>query len=121
MVRNSSAAYTAATMVRLACCVALCATWLAAQQKPADLVLHNGKILTVDKDFSIAQAVAVTGNTITAVGNDADVMKLAGPSTTVIDLKGRSVVPGLMDTHFHYTGLDYGGELSEPQRATYIL
>jgi predicted amidohydrolase YtcJ len=94
---------------------------LAAQQRPADLILHNGKIVTVDKNFSIAQAVAVTGNTITAVGSDADVMKLAGPSTQVIDVKGRTVLPGVMDTHHHYSGLEYGGNLTEPERALYSV
>lgn len=68
-----------------------------------DLILTNGKVLTVDANFSIAQAVAITGNKITAVGTSADVTKLAGPSTQVIDLKGRTVTPGLMDTHRHYS------------------
>src|SRR5689334_24699160 len=108
----------AMTMVRLVGIMVLASGWLAAQQ-PADLILHNAKVLTVDKNFSIAQAIAVTGNTISAVGQDADVMKLAGPNTQVIDLKGRTVTPGLMDTHLHYTGLDYGGNLPEPQRALY--
>jgi predicted amidohydrolase YtcJ len=87
--------------VRLVCLVTLSAGWLAAQQP--NLILNNGKILTVDPSFSIAQAVAITGNTITAVGSSADVMKLAGPNTQVIDLKGRTVTPGLMDTHRHYS------------------
>jgi predicted amidohydrolase YtcJ len=75
-----------------------------AAQQPADLILHNGKILTVDANFSTVQALAVTGNKFTAVGNDADVLKLAGPNTKNIDLKGRTVVPGLIDTHLHITG-----------------
>src|SRR3954454_13507940 len=82
----------------LLCLTALSACWLAAQTVPS-LILTNGKILTVDPNFSIAQAVAVSGNRITAVGSTADILKLAGPSTQVIDLKGRTVVPGLMDTH----------------------
>jgi len=73
-------------------------------QQPADIVLRNGKILTVDEGFSIAQAVAITGNKFAAVGQDADVMKQAGPNTQVIDLKGRTVIPGLIDTHLHITG-----------------
>src|SRR4051812_5276050 len=79
----------------LLCCLMLCACWLTAQNAPS-LILSNGKILTVDPSFSIAQAVAVNGDTITAVGNTADIVKLAGPNTQVIDLKGRTVVPGLM-------------------------
>src|SRR6266404_3394539 len=115
MSRKGLAACFAAHMVRLVCCVALGACWLAAQQGSADLILRNGKVLTVDRNFSIAQAVAVTGNKITAVGQDADVMKQAGPNTQVIDLMGRMVIPGLMDTHLHYTGLEYGGTLPEPE------
>src|SRR5579885_2558161 len=98
----------------------LAACWLSAQQaSQPTLILHNAKVLTVDKSFSVAQAVAVTGNRITAVGSDADVMKMAGPNTQVLDLKGRTVIPGLMDTHLHYTGLDYGGDLSEPERTEF--
>ena len=75
---------------------------VAAQQ--ADIVLHNGKVLTVDKSFSIAQAVAVTGNKISAVGTNEAVLASAGPNTQRIDLKGRTVIPGLIDTHLHITG-----------------
>ncbi len=117
MLQRRSAARFAATTIGLAGCLVLCASWLAAQQRPADLILHNGKVLTVDKNFSIVQAVAVTGNTITAVGSDADVMKLAGPNTQVIDLKGRTVTPGLMDTHLHASGTL--GKMTEPERASY--
>src|SRR5690242_13001364 len=86
----------------LACVLflALGSARLAAQQ-PADTILHNGKVITVDKSFSIADAIAVRGDQIAAVGKEADVMKLAGPSTKVIDLKGRTVIPGLIDTHNH--------------------
>jgi len=121
MSRKALVAYFASSTISLVCCIVLSAAWLAAQQKPADLILHNGKVLTVDSKFSIAQALAVTGNTITAVGSSEDVMKLAGPNTQVIDLKGRTVVPGLLDTHLHYTGLDYGGKLPEPERAVYEI
>ena len=105
---------------RSVCTMVLAACWLSAQQSsPPTLILHNAKVLTVDKSFSVAQAIAVTGNKIIAVGSDADVMKLAGPDTQVLDLKGRTVIPGLMDTHLHYTGLDYGGALSEPERTEF--
>jgi len=113
---RSIAGVTAA--VRLACCIVLGACWLAAQNAP-NLILNNGKILTVDANFSIAQAVAITDNKITAVGTSADIMKLAGPNTQVIDLKGRTVVPGLMDTHLHYSGLEYAGAYTEPERAEF--
>jgi predicted amidohydrolase YtcJ len=67
----------------------------------ADLILHNGKVVTVDARFSIAQAVAMKDGRITAVGRDADVLKERGSATKVIDLKGRMVLPGLFDSHVH--------------------
>lgn len=67
----------------------------------ADLILHNGKVVTVDKAFTIRQAVAVQGNTIKAVGTDKEILALKGPKTQVIDLKGRTLLPGLIDAHVH--------------------
>jgi predicted amidohydrolase YtcJ len=67
----------------------------------ADVVLRNGKIYTADPARSIRQALALTGNTIVAVGGDADVIPLIGPKTKVIDLGGKLVLPGLIDTHIH--------------------
>ncbi len=70
----------------------------------ADLIFHNGKIVTVDNAFSVQQAVAIKGNKIVAVGADAAVMRAErGPRTNVIDLKGRTVLPGLVDSHLHAT------------------
>lgn len=110
----------AGVVLRLACLVLFCGGLLSAQQGSApSLILHNGKVVTVDSKFSIAEAIAVTGNKITAVGTNADIMKLAGPNTQVIDVKGRTITPGLMDTHLHYSGLDFGGHLSEKDRAVY--
>jgi predicted amidohydrolase YtcJ len=67
----------------------------------ADLILHNGKIVTVDSKFSVQQAIAVSTGKIAAVANDASVMKLRGARTQVIDLAGRTVLPGLIDSHVH--------------------
>src|SRR5512147_1635274 len=72
---------------------------LHAQQTGADLILFNGKIITVNDTFQIAQAVAVRGSRIVAVGSNADVTKLAGPNTQRIDLRGKSMVPGFIDNH----------------------
>jgi predicted amidohydrolase YtcJ len=73
----------------------------------ADLILHNGKIVTVDNAFSIQQAVAVRGGAITAVGADSVILKAErGPKTEVVDLHGRTVLPGLVDAHVH--ALDAG-------------
>jgi predicted amidohydrolase YtcJ len=85
---------------------------------PPDLILHHGKILTVDRNFSIAQAVAITGTKISAVGSDEQVLALAGLATQSIDLKGRTVTPGLVDTHrhVHITAEDDYGALSSPRQ-----
>jgi predicted amidohydrolase YtcJ len=69
---------------------------------PPDLVLVNGKVVTVDDRFTIAQALAIKGQRIVAVGNSADMRKLAGPSTKVLDVRGRTVIPGLIDNHAHF-------------------
>ena len=64
-----------------------------AQQPPADLVLTNGKIITVDTKFTIAQAVAIRGDRLVAVGSNADINRLAGPNTRRVDLGGRRSYP----------------------------
>jgi len=74
---------------------------LRAQAPQADLILSNGKIITVDERFSIAQAVAIKGDRIVAVGSNQDITRLAGPGTRRIDLRGRAVTPGLIDNHMH--------------------
>jgi hypothetical protein len=74
---------------------------LAVSQAP-DRILYNGKILTVDQQFSIASAIAIRGERIVAVGDTPTVRNLAGPSTVQTDLRGRTVVPGLIDNHLHY-------------------
>jgi hypothetical protein len=68
----------------------------------ADLILYNGKIVTVDPNFSIRQAVAIKNGRIAAVGANQAILKAErGPSTRVIDLGGRTVLPGLIDSHLH--------------------
>ncbi len=67
----------------------------------ADLILRNGKIATVDRASSMVQAIAIRGDRIVATGSDAAMTALAGPSTQVLDLKGRTVIPGLHDSHLH--------------------
>src|SRR5256885_15108618 len=69
---------------------------------PADTILVNGRIVTVDERFTIAQAVAIRGQRIVAVGNNADVLELQGKGTKVIDLKKQTVIPGLIDNHAHF-------------------
>src|SRR6185437_9601284 len=69
----------------------------------AELILHNGKIITVDKKFSIQQALAIRGEKILRVGSNEDVLKTKGPDTHMIDLGGKMVLPGLIDSHVHPT------------------
>lgn len=91
-------AFTVAALVALAGASAL----VQAQQPVADMVLTGGKIITVDEKFSIAQAVAIRGARIMAVGTNQQINALAGPNTRRIDLRGRSVMPGFIDNHAHF-------------------
>jgi predicted amidohydrolase YtcJ len=75
-----------------------------AQDTPADLIVHNGKVLTVDAKFSTAEAVAVRAGKVVAVGKNAAVLKLKGEKTRVIDAGGHTVMPGLYDSHTHPVG-----------------
>lgn len=68
----------------------------------ADWILTNGKILTVDQDFSEVQAMAVADGLIVATGSNEEMMAYAGTNTEVTDLDGQTVVPGLIDNHMHY-------------------
>lgn len=85
-----------------------------ARAQAPDTVLVNGRVVTVDADFSIRQALAVRGGRITALGSTADVAALVGPATRVIDLGGRTVVPGLIDSHMHAirAGLSFATEVN---------
>lgn len=67
----------------------------------ADMVFMNGEVITVDHDFSIASALAIKENKIIAVGNEIEMQPLIGDKTTVVDLKGRSLLPGFIDAHLH--------------------
>ena len=69
--------------------------------RPADRIFTNGKVVTVDRNFTTCSAIAVAGDRIIATGSDAEVSAHAGEGTEVIDLAGRTVIPGLIDTHAH--------------------
>jgi predicted amidohydrolase YtcJ len=102
-------------MFRLAAAflLAACPVALAADAGPADLIVHNGHVVTVDAKFRIAQAVAVREGHIIAVGDDKAVLALKGPKTQVIDAKSRTVLPGLYDSHVHPLGV-VTTELADP-------
>ncbi len=78
----------------------------------ADVVLYNGKILTVDEQFTIVEAVAIRGDKFLAVGDSQRILAMAGPRTRRVDLQGQSVVPGFIDTHLH------SAWVVRPRRAT---
>src|SRR5712692_1195085 len=79
----------------------------------ADLILHRGLFTTLARAHPTATAVAIRDGRFLAVGGDKEVMALAGPSTKVVDLKGRRVLPGLIDNHLHIIrgGLNFNMEL----------
>ncbi len=84
--------------------------WVGAQDLPteviryADRVLHNGHVLTMDQDmppFSVTEAVAIRDGRIMAVGEDSRILRMAGPDTERVDLAGKTLMPGFVDTHSH--------------------
>jgi len=109
----------------LVCALIAASLLLHAQKQTADLVLQHGVVLTVDAKDSVAQAVAIRDGRILAVGSDTDVSKLVGPGTKVIDLTGRTVTPGLIDTHIHLlegvTGSMYKVDLTRSASVAEIL
>jgi len=86
----------------------------AASAQTADAVLFNGKILTVDKDFSVREALAIGHGEVLATGSNAAMKQLAGEHAKLIDLGGRTVIPGLTDGHIHgiRAALTFGTEVN---------
>lgn len=99
LAKSGIATLIASTMVA---CSAAPGSTPGGQQGPADLVVTNGKVYTSDGRGTVAEAVAVRGNRIAAVGLSADVDTLRGPQTEVIDAHGGTVIPGLIDSHVHF-------------------
>jgi predicted amidohydrolase YtcJ len=98
---------------RLVLPAALLAAGITTAHAAADLIITNGKIATMVKEGSFAQAVAMKDGKIEAVGSNAQILKLKSPTTQVIDAGGRTVIPGLNDSHLHVIreGLNYNAEL----------
>ncbi len=105
----------AAALVLIAAFDQVSATREAPPPVPADLVLLNGRVLTVDATFSTAAALAVRDGRFVAVGSNQDVRPYVGTATRVIDAGGRTVVPGLIDTHVHALGVA-AEEMAQPFR-----
>jgi predicted amidohydrolase YtcJ len=101
--------------------IALSALVAAAACAAPDAIYINGKIVTVDSQFALAEAIAVTGGKFEAVGKNNDIRKLAGPATRVVDLHGRTVIPGLEDSHLHNAGGGPGVDLSSARTVADVL
>jgi predicted amidohydrolase YtcJ len=93
--------------MKYACAFLILSTVVIAQpaQPPATLVLRNGKVVTVDAAMPEAQAIAIRGDRIAAVGSNESIQSFIGPSTQVIDLRGQLAIPGLVESHGHFMGL----------------
>ncbi len=89
----------------LALLAALAACESAPPVEPADMVLHNGNVVTVDDSVPRAEAVAVRGYQILAVGSNDEIDRYIGPETEVVDLAGRLMIPGFIESHGHYMSL----------------
>jgi len=88
---------------------------------PADAIFVDGKIFTSEINGNVAEAFAVRGDRFVAVGSSAEIRRLAGPSTKVVDLGGRFVSPGLTDAHFHSEGGGKGVDLSRAESMAELL
>ncbi|MBI4456642.1 MAG: amidohydrolase family protein [Acidobacteria bacterium] len=93
----------AATVFVFAVTLAVSA-WSLAWAQQADLIVFNGKIATVDNNDSMVEAIAIRDDVIVAVGKNEDILKLAAPGAKKLDLRGKTVLPGLIDVHWHVTG-----------------
>ncbi|REA62830.1 amidohydrolase [Dyadobacter luteus] len=89
-------------------------------EQTADKIFINAKVLTIDADNSLAQSVAIGQGKILAVGSNADVLKLKAKNTQVVDLKGKTLIPGFIDGHSHFMGLGQtrNANLSPPPMGT---
>ena len=95
----------------------------AAPDQPADTILLHGKIITVDSHDSVAEALAIRGGKILAVGSDAEISKLKDSHTRTIDLHGRTATPGLIDAHCHFdeTAALYDIDLNGVKRVAEVV
>ena len=106
---------------RLAASIVAAAFLAQPSAPPPDLILHSGRVVTIDSSNSIAAAVAISGGRFSAVGSTDAIRALAAPSTRVVDLGGRTVIPGLMDNHLHNAGGGPGVDLSRARSLSDVL
>jgi predicted amidohydrolase YtcJ len=92
-------------LVITSCAVAALLLLGSVQERPADLVIRNGKIITMDANKPLAQALAARGDVVVAVGTDEEIQPYVGPTTTVIDLNRKLAIPGFIDAHGHFMGI----------------
>ncbi len=105
----------------LAVCLFVAFSACAPETPRADLIFRNGRVFTGDPGAGDVAALAVREGRVQAVGSDAAVLRLRGPDTHVVDLDGRSVVPGLTDNHFHALGGGPGVDLSAARTMADVL
>src|SRR5438309_543814 len=101
--------------------ILVAAALMRSQGAPPDAIFTNGHFITMNSAAPAAQAIAVAGGKIVAVGSNAVIQRLAGSATRRIDLKGRTVVPGLADDHFHSIGGGPGVDLSRTRTIDDVL
>lgn len=115
------------TLLSFSCLALALLVLTACNPKPEavpDLIIHNAKVLTVDKDFRVAEAVAILGDKILDVGSNDRILALAGEGTTRYDAEGKMVLPGLMDSHLHAVSsamFEFDHEVPEMQTIADVL
>jgi predicted amidohydrolase YtcJ len=104
--------------------LALGAAGRAAEPGAADLILRGGKIVTVDSRFRVVEALAVRDGRILRVGRRREIDRLGGPATRVVELDGKMVLPGLIDSHVHPSGasmIEYDHPIPEMESVADVL
>jgi predicted amidohydrolase YtcJ len=107
MKRNGLLAITSVVLLVLLASILYLASqgfWNGTTDSSPDIIIHNGEIITMEQSPAQVEALAIKGEYIVAVGNENDVLALAGPNTQFIDLEGKTVLPGFNDAHAHHIG-----------------